>query len=57
MGSSFIFGILHDGYPITAMMMGIVFAMLYKKTQSIVPSIILHIAWNLLVSISMIASL
>ncbi|MBP3968100.1 CPBP family intramembrane metalloprotease, partial [Bacillus sp. WL1] len=31
--------------------------MLYKKTQSIIPSIILHIVWNLLVSISMIVSL
>ncbi|MBJ8053321.1 CPBP family intramembrane metalloprotease [Bacillus cereus] len=55
--SSFIFGILHGGFPITAMIMGIVFAMLYKKAQSIVPSIILHIVWNLLVSISMIVSL
>ncbi|MBJ8082522.1 CPBP family intramembrane metalloprotease [Bacillus cereus group sp. N14] len=55
--SSFIFGILHGGFPVTAMIMGIVFAMLYKKTQSIVPSIILHIVWNLLVSISMIVSL
>lgn len=55
--SSFIFGIFHGGFPITATIMGIVFAMLYKKTQSIVPSIILHIAWNLLVSISMIVSL
>ena len=55
--SSFIFGILHGGFPVTAMIMGIVFAMLYKKTQSILPSIILHIVWNLLVSISMIVSL
>lgn len=55
--SSFIFGILHGGFPVTAMIMGIVFAMLYKKTQSIIPSIILHIIWNLLVSISMIVSL
>ncbi|MDF2018293.1 MULTISPECIES: CPBP family intramembrane glutamic endopeptidase [unclassified Bacillus (in: firmicutes)] len=55
--SSFIFGILHGGLLITATIMGMVFAMLYKKTQSIIPSIILHIAWNLLVSISMIVSL
>ncbi|MEH7537842.1 YaaC family protein, partial [Bacillus toyonensis] len=55
--SSFIFGILHGGLLITATIMGIVFAMLYKKTQSIIPSIILHIVWNLLVSISMIVSL
>ncbi|MGE7882962.1 CPBP family intramembrane glutamic endopeptidase [Bacillus sp. NPDC094077] len=55
--SSFVFGILHGGFPITATIMGIVFAMLYRKTQSIVPSIILHIVWNLLVSISMIVSL
>lgn len=55
--SSFIFGILHGGLLITATIMGTVFAMLYKKTQSIIPSIILHIVWNLLVSISMIVSL
>lgn len=55
--SSFIFGILHGGLLITATIMGIVLAMLYKKTQSIIPSIILHIVWNLLVSISMIVSL
>lgn len=55
--SSFIFGILHGGLLITATIMGIVLAMLYKKTQSIIPSIILHIVWNSLVSISMIVSL
>ncbi|MED2184525.1 MULTISPECIES: CPBP family intramembrane glutamic endopeptidase [Bacillus cereus group] len=55
--SSFIFGILHEGLLITATIMGMVFAMLYKKTQSIIPSIMLHIVWNLLVSISMIVSL
>lgn len=55
--SSFVFGILHGGLLITATIMGMVFAMLYKKTQSIIPSIILHIVWNLLVSISMIVSL
>ncbi len=55
--SSFIFGILHGGLLITATIMGMVFAMLYKKTQSIIPSIILHIVWNLLVSISMIVFL
>ena len=55
--SSFIFGILHGGLLITATIMGMVFAMLYKKTQSIIPSIMLHIVWNLLVSISMIVSL
>ncbi|PIE93062.1 CPBP family intramembrane metalloprotease [Bacillus fungorum] len=55
--SSFIFGILHGGLLMTATIMGMVLAMLYKKTQSIIPSIILHIVWNLLVSISMIVSL
>lgn len=55
--SSFIFGLIHGGLLITATIMGMVFAMLYKKTQSIIPSIILHIVWNLLVSISMIVSL
>lgn len=55
--SSFVFGILHGGLLITATIMGMVFAMLYKKTQSIIPGIILHVVWNLLVSISMIVSL
>ncbi|MBR2588360.1 MAG: CPBP family intramembrane metalloprotease [Bacilli bacterium] len=55
--SSVIFGLLHGGLPITAMIMGIVFAILYKKTNSIMPSIILHTFWNLFVSVVTIMSL
>ena len=46
--SSFIFGYLHPGFPITAMIMGVVFAYLFYKTKSLFPSIILHILWNLI---------
>ncbi|MBJ7998199.1 MULTISPECIES: CPBP family intramembrane glutamic endopeptidase [Bacillus cereus group] len=49
--SSVVFGLLHGGFPITAIIMGMVFAILYKKTQSIFPSIVLHILWNLFASI------
>lgn len=55
--SSVVFGLLHGGFPVTAMIMGMVLAILYKKTQSIFPSIILHITWNLIVSIIAILSL
>ncbi|WP_242216743.1 CPBP family intramembrane glutamic endopeptidase [Bacillus cereus group sp. BfR-BA-01380] len=55
--SSVVFGLLHGGFPITAMIMGMVLAILYKKTQSILPSMILHIVWNLTVSILTILSL
>ncbi|MEH7461582.1 type II CAAX endopeptidase family protein [Bacillus thuringiensis] len=55
--SSLVFGFLHGGFPVTAMIMGMVFAILYKKTQSILPSMILHITWNLVVSILTILSI
>ncbi|HDR4909319.1 lysostaphin resistance A-like protein [Bacillus cereus group sp. MYBK249-1] len=55
--SSAIFGFLHGGFPITAMIMGMVFVILFKKTQSILPSIVLHIIWNLIVCIFTILSL
>ncbi len=54
--SSVIFGLLHGGLPITAMIMGMVFVILFKKTQSILPSMVLHIIWNLIVSILTISS-
>ncbi|EJV55933.1 CPBP family intramembrane glutamic endopeptidase [Bacillus cereus] len=54
--SSILFGFLHVGFPITAMIMGIVFVVLYQKTHSIIPSIILHIFWNLFSSILIILS-
>ncbi|PEL29391.1 CPBP family intramembrane glutamic endopeptidase [Bacillus pseudomycoides] len=55
--SSVVFGLLHGGFPITAIIMGMVFAILYKKTQSIFPSIVLHISWNFLASVFTILSL
>jgi membrane protease YdiL (CAAX protease family) len=48
--SSVVFGILHFGFPISAGIMGIVFVALYRLTKSIVPSIFLHIVWNLIAS-------
>ncbi|MFB6649263.1 CPBP family intramembrane glutamic endopeptidase [Bacillus toyonensis] len=54
--SSLVFGLSHGGLPITATIMGIVFVILYKKTNSILPSIILHVIWNLIVSIITILS-
>ncbi|PEF62012.1 hypothetical protein CN372_14045 [Bacillus anthracis] len=42
--------------PITAMIVGIVFAMLYQKTQSILPGIISHIRWNLIVGLLTVLS-
>ncbi|MFN6593108.1 lysostaphin resistance A-like protein [Bacillus sp. TD10] len=54
--SSILFGFLHVGFPITAMIMGIVFVVLYQKTHSIIPSVILHIFWNLFASILIILS-
>ncbi|MFD3445565.1 CPBP family intramembrane glutamic endopeptidase [Microbacteriaceae bacterium 4G12] len=52
--SSLFFGILHAGFPITAFIMGAIFAYLYKKTNSIVTPICLHIIWNLLGSVMQI---
>lgn len=49
--SSIIFGFLHAGFPITAIIMGMMLVLLYQKTHSIIPSIILHISWNLFASI------
>jgi len=44
--SSIVFGILHIGFPISATIMGAVFVLVYKYTNSLVPSIILHMIWN-----------
>ncbi len=49
--SSVIFGLLHGGYPFSAITMGIVFALLYKLTKSLMVPIALHIGWNLFVAI------
>jgi uncharacterized protein len=49
--SSAIFGLLHSGYPITAGIMGVIFALLFYKTKSVLPAIFLHSMWNLFVLI------
>lgn len=46
--SSLIFGVLHFGFPISATIMGVILVALYKLTNSLIPSILLHVAWNLL---------
>lgn len=46
--SSLIFGLLHFGFPISATIMGVVLVVLYKLTNSIMPSILLHVTWNLM---------
>ncbi len=50
--SALVFGLLHIGFPITATVMGLVFAIIYYRTKSIFPSMILHMLWNGLVSIT-----
>ncbi|MBO1628484.1 CPBP family intramembrane glutamic endopeptidase [Bacillus arachidis] len=48
--SSLLFGIAHDynmGFIIFATIMGIMYSLLYKKTNSIFPCIIAHITYNL----------
>ncbi|WP_084019078.1 CPBP family glutamic-type intramembrane protease [Desulfuribacillus alkaliarsenatis] len=48
--SSLIFG-LFAGYSISATIMGFVLVILYKITNSIIPSMVLHALWNLTVVI------
>jgi len=48
--SSLLFGIAHDydmGFIIFATIMGVMYSLLYKKTNSIFPCIIAHITYNL----------
>lgn len=52
--SSLIFGLLHIGYPVTAIIMGIIFAFSYKLTNSLVTPMIIHMLWNLYAVIGMI---
>ncbi|WP_062236359.1 CPBP family intramembrane glutamic endopeptidase [Fictibacillus sp. FJAT-27399] len=49
--SSAVFGSLHIGYPLAAGIMGIVFAMLFYFTKSLVPGMLVHALWNTYVSI------
>jgi len=50
--SSIIFGMLHGGLAITASLMGLIIALLYRKTNSIYPPIMLHMLWNTFASYS-----
>ncbi|MFE5321841.1 type II CAAX prenyl endopeptidase Rce1 family protein [Paenibacillus sp. NPDC056579] len=40
-------GSIHFYYPLTGFLMGIVFGLLYYFSRSLIPSIIVHILWNL----------
>lgn len=55
--SSLIFGLLHFGFPWSAIFMGAVFVWLYRVTNSLLPPILLHIAWNGFAALLMIMSL
>lgn len=52
--SSVIFGALHIGYPVTAIIMGIIFVVSYKLTNSLVTPILIHMLWNLYAVIIML---
>jgi membrane protease YdiL (CAAX protease family) len=52
--SSVLFGILHLGFPISATIMGIIFVILYRLTNSLVPSIALHMIWNFIAFVSVL---
>jgi membrane protease YdiL (CAAX protease family) len=55
--SSLVFGLLHVGFPYSAITMGIIFVLLYRLTHSLIPPIILHIIWNSFAAVSfMLAS-
>ncbi|WP_240468580.1 type II CAAX endopeptidase family protein [Gracilibacillus sp. YIM 98692] len=45
--SSLIFGSLHTGHVLSATIMGAVFVVLYRLTNSLVVPILLHILWNI----------
>jgi len=49
--SSLIFGLLHFDYPVSATIMGAIFVLLNRKTNSLLPSMLLHGLWNLYVTI------
>lgn len=49
--SSVFFGFMHDGFPLSAICMGMILVLLYRLTQSLIPSILLHIFWNSFVSL------
>jgi len=45
--SASIFGFLHVGVVASAIVMGLVFVMLFRLTKSLIPSMLLHMIWNL----------
>lgn len=49
--SSLIFGLLHFDYPVSATIMGAIFVLLYRKTNSLLTSMLLHGLWNLYVTL------
>lgn len=46
LGSSVLFGIMHPGYPISSVLAGCVFCLLYQRTSSLAMPILLHTSWN-----------
>ncbi|EIT85752.1 metal-dependent membrane protease, CAAX family protein [Fictibacillus macauensis ZFHKF-1] len=52
--SAAVFGSLHFGYPLAAGLMGVIFALLYYLTKSLVPGIVVHALWNSYVTVSAI---
>ncbi len=55
--SAVIFGALHPGHFLSAMIMGMIFVGLYRLTKSLVVPIMLHIIWNLYAITGMLAML
>ncbi|TCZ77469.1 CPBP family intramembrane metalloprotease [Paenibacillus albiflavus] len=45
--SSLVFGLLHVDFPIVGLLMGITLGLVFHFSGSLVPSIILHILWNI----------
>ncbi|WP_157737989.1 CPBP family intramembrane glutamic endopeptidase [Aneurinibacillus soli] len=45
-GSSVLFGIMHPGYPVSSVLAGVVFGLLYQRTNSLAAPILLHMSWN-----------
>lgn len=49
--SSLIFGLLHPGVIVASTIEGMIFVLLYHRTKSLIPSMTLHLLWNLFASI------
>ncbi|HZG59593.1 MAG TPA: type II CAAX endopeptidase family protein [Anoxybacillus sp.] len=55
--SSLLFGITHFGYPVTAMVMGVISVLLYRMTNSLYVSMIYHIIWNAFVFVTLVLNM